>query len=169
MSETITDALKELITKQGGTFDANDDTIAELIQRLPEGSGGGSSLPEVTSEDNGDVLTVVNGAWAKAPASGGGGGVLSVGTTGENQDTLDKTWNEIDTSLKSGMVAAIKNYVDGGIFNYSFIIETKHSPFNPDEYDLTALYYDLENSGVTYLTFRADSLNGYPVFVDLED
>jgi hypothetical protein len=29
------------------------------------------SLPEVTSSDNGDVLTVVEGAWAKATPSGG--------------------------------------------------------------------------------------------------
>lgn len=34
--------------------------------------GGGSSLPEVTSDDNGDVLTVVEGAWAKAAPSGVG-------------------------------------------------------------------------------------------------
>lgn len=36
--------------------------------------GGGSSLPTVTSDDNGDVLTVVEGAWDKAAPSGGGGG-----------------------------------------------------------------------------------------------
>ena len=31
----------------------------------------GSGLPEVTAEDNGDVLTVVEGAWAKAARAGG--------------------------------------------------------------------------------------------------
>lgn len=31
-----------------------------------ESGGGGSGLPEVSGADNGDVLTVVEGAWAKA-------------------------------------------------------------------------------------------------------
>ena len=35
------------------------------------GGGGGADLPEVTSDDNGDVLTVVEGEWAKADPSGG--------------------------------------------------------------------------------------------------
>ena len=38
-------------------------------------SNTGSSLPDVTAEDNGKVLTVVNGAWDKSTASGGSGGV----------------------------------------------------------------------------------------------
>ena len=38
-----------------------------------EGHGGSSSpLPEVTSDDNGDVLTVVEGAWGKAAPAGVG-------------------------------------------------------------------------------------------------
>lgn len=32
---------------------------------------GGSELPEVTSDDDGKVLTVVNGSWAKATIDDG--------------------------------------------------------------------------------------------------
>jgi len=58
--------------------------------------GGGSELPEVTADDNGDVLTVVNGAWAKAAP--GGGGALVV-TVNEETGALDKTWQEINDAM----------------------------------------------------------------------
>ena len=41
------------------------------IAEASQGGGGVSGLPAVTSDDNGDVLTVVSGAWAKAQPSGG--------------------------------------------------------------------------------------------------
>ena len=64
-----TEALKLLYTKLGGTEDVESVTaISEMVDLIEDvaGQGGGSSLPEVTSDDNGDVLTVVEGEWAKA-------------------------------------------------------------------------------------------------------
>lgn len=45
---------------------------AQLNEAVNNGSisGGGSDLPEVSASDNGDVLTVVGGAWNKATPSG---------------------------------------------------------------------------------------------------
>lgn len=54
-----------------------------FVKEAIDNAGGGGSLPIVTSDDNGDVLTVVEGAWAKAdapsglPAAGTDGNVLT--------------------------------------------------------------------------------------------
>lgn len=52
--------------------------------RTHGGGGGGSELPEVTSDDNGDVLTVVEGVWAKATPPEG----LPAVTSDDNGDYL---------------------------------------------------------------------------------
>ena len=67
MSKTTVDELKTLYVKLGGNINdvANAQTDAELIDKI-EDIVGSKELPEVTSEDNGDILAVVNGAWAKS-------------------------------------------------------------------------------------------------------
>lgn len=62
-------------------------------------------LPSVTAGDDGDVLTVVEGAWAKATPSGG---AFVIGMTSEmDVDALDKTWKEIHDAMASGQIAII--------------------------------------------------------------
>lgn len=50
----------------------NSNAIKKIdSQYLPDDLGGGSGLPEVNTDNNNQVLTVVNGTWAaQAPASG---------------------------------------------------------------------------------------------------
>lgn len=63
-----TDALKKLYVAMGGTAsDVENLTLTpELIDAIAEiYSGGGSSLPAVTSDDNGKALLVQEGAWDK--------------------------------------------------------------------------------------------------------
>lgn len=50
-------------------WQTGDTVTAEKLNKL-EGGVENAQLPAVTSDDNGDVLTVVEGAWAKAAPSG---------------------------------------------------------------------------------------------------
>ena len=75
------------------------NTVTRLLAEIAEntaggGGGGGSSLPAVTSDDNGDVLTVVEGQWAKAAPSGGGAYAVTVTNDGTTI-SANKTWQEI--------------------------------------------------------------------------
>lgn len=67
MSTTV-EELRTLYVKLGGNAAdvAGLQTDAELIDKIEDLDLGGTDLPEVTEADNGDVLTVVEGAWAKA-------------------------------------------------------------------------------------------------------
>ena len=48
----------------GAMFPPSSNAVYDALQNATE-------LPSVTADDNGDVLTVVEGAWAKATPSGG--------------------------------------------------------------------------------------------------
>ena len=114
--KTNVESLKALYVKLGGSltdyysdiaggipvaeYDLISDCILACAKKASSGGGGGSDLPEVTTDDNGDVLTVVEGAWAKADAPSGlpevtsanAGEILKVNSLGEwenaNAETL---------------------------------------------------------------------------------
>lgn len=63
------DALKNVYVALGGDADdftatTNDEAINLVAAVIP--SAFASVLPTVTAEDNGDILKVVDGEWAKA-------------------------------------------------------------------------------------------------------
>ena len=74
-------------------------------------AGGSSGLPEVSGSDNGKVLKVVNGAWDKAEASGGGNDYLVEFTltpgSGDNDPTTVTTQTSVDTIIAA--ITAGKN------------------------------------------------------------
>lgn len=86
MSKTTVDELKTLYVKLGGNIAdvANIQTDAEIIDKIEDLDLTAGRLPEVTSTDNGDILSVVEGAWAKAdPPS-----ELPTVTSSDNGDVL---------------------------------------------------------------------------------
>lgn len=90
--------------------------IADRIDAIEEGGGGGGAgLPDVTSDDNGDVLTVVEGAWDKAAPSGGGSDIFvmhfEVTLDEDTQSvvvTCDKTPAEIVAAGDAGKLMIAK-------------------------------------------------------------
>lgn len=68
---TTIEALFDLYEALGGDVDSIStlETIPELLEEISEIAGSTIELPGVTASDNGDVLTVVDGKWAKAEAS----------------------------------------------------------------------------------------------------
>lgn len=67
---TNVEALRALYVALGGNsatvagMSLTADVIAATATLIT--NGGGARLPEVSADDNGDVLTVVEGAWAAA-------------------------------------------------------------------------------------------------------
>lgn len=65
---TNVEALKTLYTALGGKAAdvAGVNTVADMIVKIATVAGSTIELPAVTGADNGNVLTVVEGKWAKA-------------------------------------------------------------------------------------------------------
>lgn len=138
-------------------WQSGDIVTAEKLNKIENGivSGG---LPSVTSTDNGDVLTVVEGAWAKAAPSGGGALIVH-----EVEGVLDKTWQEISDAVDSGRICVHYNWtIPVTDLRISFLC-TKF--IEEGEYGI--VFMDI-SSGEAFnpLMFIASSADGYPQFVD---
>lgn len=72
---TNLEAVKAIYVALGGSSDtvANMTVTADVIKATATliSTQGIYALPAVTADDNGDVLTVVDGAWTNATPAGG--------------------------------------------------------------------------------------------------
>ena len=141
----------------------NSMNYAKKYAASYEDSGGDSGLPTVSADDNGDVLTVVNGEWDKATPSGGG--VLVVNVTEEETGesivyTMDKTWKEIHDALVSGPVQVV--YGDSDEWEVTYV---SHIFGYAGDYGviLSNGFTAFPGAGEAYAT---DSENGYPSYTE---
>ena len=74
----------------------------EMIALIKAFGGSGSSLPPVSSSDNGKVLAVEDGAWA-ASEQGKKFIVTLTPTSPDYSGTMDKTVAEINAAYEAGM------------------------------------------------------------------
>ena len=143
------------------TSDDNGDVLTVV-----EGAWGKAdppaALPSVTSDDNGDVLTVVSGAWAKAAPSGGGDTVIVNATASEDfaTMTLDKTWREIYNGNFS-IIRRVGSPMGTDYLTY-FQIANVYNDEMAEGNPRKVVAKDVVNN-ITY-TFTTASGNGYPVW-----
>lgn len=81
--KTIVEALQNLYVALGGKSSDVADLVLnpDVIDQITELVSGGAlkELPSVSADDNGDVLTVIDGEWEAAAPGGGGGGLTLYG------------------------------------------------------------------------------------------
>lgn len=68
--KTIVEALKSFYEKIGGASWGAPQTISEALDKITAATpqGGGGDLPAVAAADNGKILLVSGGVWAKGNA-----------------------------------------------------------------------------------------------------
>ena len=94
-------------TKAGNLSDLTTTDKSSLVAAINEAAKSG--LPTVTTEDDGKVLTVENGAWAVKEASGGGGSYYTLTVTCTTQDGVTVTGQTV-TITSGGAVFATAEY-----------------------------------------------------------
>ena len=137
-----------------------DGAVDDVLTRTADGAEWATPTPElpaVTADDNGDVLTVVEGAWAPAAPSGGSN-VLLVNYDVDTH-TLDKTWKEIHDAEYA--------VITGAAGSDKFVMHIAGFHAGEGGYDVNAYapYYDGDEGTVGFdsIVFNTDSEDGYPV------
>ena len=157
---TINDGVKGDTGESGvyiGTTQPSDSNVNVWID--PSGTGS-DILPNVTAQDNGKVLTVVNGAWNKAEASGGSGDIFTFNITWDSNAEMyiaDKTYREISTAFLQGMTCICSQNAEGDdYYNHRKGIVT----YIDEDYSSSGYIYTIDIGRVASLSCQ--SLDEYP-------
>lgn len=124
-------------------------------------SASGAQLPEVTSDDNGDVLTVVDGAWAKAAPSGGSDLFVIDVTFVDDTPTINKTFSEVMTAYEAGKYPMLRNAAAGAFVPMQSAgasgIEFTGYAFSPPT-NLGVLHFVIGNDNLLSMSFYSFTL-----------
>lgn len=96
-----------------------------VLRTLLSDVEGRTNLPEVASEDNGKVLTVVGGEWDKAEPSGGNESIVTFtigyAPSGSQNYICDKTYDELMTAAASKKILLGCFYADPNYYTFTHI------------------------------------------------
>lgn len=165
--------------KYAGTVRFDDDNIVDIdlepdtenitvkLNGTEISGGGDAGLPEVDSSDNGDVLTVVEGVWAKAAPASQFVIVEGIYNSETSAVTLNKTFAEISSLIESKIPVFLWMHTEfyDELSDYdedmiTFGPLTRFISATEDVYTYSLLFY--RNNSV--FSFDTDSVNGYPTY-----
>ena len=142
---TMTQALKKLYKAVVGE-DTTKNNPTKIVSDLADNYSGGASLPDVTASDNGNVLTVVEGEWAKAAAVGPEIYYVDFEWTQDYSTlTTDADFSEAVSAKNAGKLIIARIIEDDGDFQICYL-------------DSYSYYYD-EETEETEESFRFKGLS----------
>ena len=155
MNNTTVDALKDVYTELGGSAAtvASMQTDAEVIEALSALVGSTIELPAVTSDDNGKVLKVIEGAWNKGTDES----LPSVISTDAGKALIvdsEGAWgvDDIPSELPS-----VTSADEGDVLTVN----------SSGEWDKATLTQDIVNYSVTIASDQAVTINGGKTATDI--
>lgn len=153
-TENITVKLNGTEVSGGGSglpeVDSSDNgDVLTVVEGAWTNAAPSSQLPAVTASDNGNVLTVVEGAWAKA-APAGGGGAFVVHASIEYDDLQ----GEYSVSVEESAEDILQAYESGSVVMAYIDTETVN--------DLDTILYAAvidSNPADEYIRFKGITIN----------
>ena len=122
-----------------------------------------AELPSVTGDDDGDVLTVVEGEWAPAAPGGAGSDFFTVIYDSET-GMLNMTWQEVYDALAAGKVGkCLLDFTSTGWPLVQWLIIGAQHDENHNNYAITGPATTNQGQGLemTYFSAYSDTANDY--------